>query len=367
MEARSVLAGWLVCSMTGGNDAVPPAVPAIKAEGGNISLTVPVGDVIFNLQGTVCTASHVCGDTARISTLQTLVATQSTAVAALQTLVAAQSTAMAAQTTALVSQSTRIDQLETAVLARADRTDAEFARLIAHDLSLCNASCLAGVCANYSDSSGHGVRCVCNPEWSGVFCDVPDEAPTQAPTPRQPSMAPSRSPSAPCSATFGNRTWLPEVLATRHSRPYYFVRVASIASNELHKSSEANSNKISDAAINDLRAAGTGIMYLRCGNAAAFIDDEGTAFAVDATGARAMTRCAHHYWGTYVTLPNVGDAAHGIDCWESRGGVGQQGQVIYAHARQDGLGGCINIYGQGNTGALYVECPPESECTGPLC
>ena len=75
----------------------------------------------------------------------------------------------------------------------------------------------------------------------------------------------------------------------------------------------------------------------------------------------------HHYWGTYVTLPNVGDAAHGIDCWESRGGVGQQGQVIYAHARQDGLGGCINIYGQGNTGALYVECPPESECTGPLC
>ena len=48
-------AGWLMCSMTGGNDAQP--VPAITAEGGNISLTVPVGDVIVSTGQAECSTS----------------------------------------------------------------------------------------------------------------------------------------------------------------------------------------------------------------------------------------------------------------------------------------------------------------------
>ena len=69
------------------------------------------------------------------------------------------------------------------------------------------------------------------------------------------------SPSAPCSTTFGNRTWLLEVLSTRHSVPRYFVRVVSIASNRLHQDPGANANKVSDGEINALRDAGTGILY----------------------------------------------------------------------------------------------------------
>ena len=171
----------------------------------------------FDLQDSVCTASEVCTHASQIEALRD-------SVQALQGLVATQSTALATQSTVVAEQSTRIDQvpipwvvlgrgskidqhmtvatctdahdswlsmrcsqaraflpvtppsatriiagctshvqLETAGTARSDRMDAELARLIAHDLSLCNASCLAGSCGNYSDSSGHGVRCVCDP------------------------------------------------------------------------------------------------------------------------------------------------------------------------------------------------------------
>merc|ERR1712100_585001 len=70
-----------------------------------------------------------------------------------------------------------------------------------------------------------------------------------------------------------------------------------------------------------------------------------------------INQCSSTPSGDHANSAPNWSAHKSIDCWAA--GI----QMIYQH---DGVNGCWNSKGNGQPGALYVECPPEEEDTCPV-
>ena len=151
---------------------------------------------------------------------------------------------------------------------------------------------------------------------------------------------------SPCSTNFGGETFKPTEIGGRN-----FVQVARMdARNRNHITPDASAVKLSDRDINAIRSKGTGIMYLKCGDITAFINEKDTEFSAVAYGSGMLNTCSKTYDGRYSVSENGWTGHQSIDCWA----MGLEN--MYSHK---GTNGCWSQAGSGQAGKLFVECPRD--------